>query len=149
MPPARAFFYLVTFVAIGLTGRALLGKTPSIAIASAFAIAYVAVVLLGVLFLRLRMFVDAVTRGPRNARGVALTFDDGPHPKHTRAVLDALDKDGAKATFFLIGKKAEKHPDVVKEIVARGHGIGLHSYAHDRLMALRSARRVRADLEKG
>jgi peptidoglycan/xylan/chitin deacetylase (PgdA/CDA1 family) len=95
------------------------------------------------------MFVDATTRGPREARGVALTFDDGPHPVHTRAVLDALDVKRAKATFFLIGKKAEKHPDVVKEILTRGHTVGLHSYAHDRLMALRTARRVRADLVTG
>ena len=67
---------------------------------------------------------------------------------HTRKVLDILDAHGAKATFFVIGRKVEKHPDVVKEIVARGHEVGVHGYAHDRLFSLRGPRRVRRDLEQ-
>jgi peptidoglycan/xylan/chitin deacetylase (PgdA/CDA1 family) len=95
------------------------------------------------------MFTDAVVRGPKNARGVALTFDDGPHPVHTRKVLDLLDTRNAKATFFVIAHKAERYPEVVREIVARGHTIGLHSYAHDRLFSLRAPSRVKADLLRG
>jgi peptidoglycan/xylan/chitin deacetylase (PgdA/CDA1 family) len=64
-------------------------------------------------------------------------------------VLDALDASGAKATFFVIGRKVEAHPEVVREIVRRGHAIGLHSYEHDRLFALRGEERVRADLLRG
>lgn len=63
-------------------------------------------------------------------------------------VLDALDAAGVKGTFFLIGKKAEAHPEIVRAIVDRGHTIGVHSYAHDRLFSLRGEKRVRADLEK-
>jgi peptidoglycan/xylan/chitin deacetylase (PgdA/CDA1 family) len=103
-------------------------------------------ILTGVFALRLRVFVDAIVRGPRGARGVALTFDDGPDPEWTPRVLDALDAAGAKATFFVIGRKVEAHPDVARAIVERGHAIGLHSYAHDRLFALRGEERVRADL---
>src|SRR5262249_55781480 len=110
---------------------------------------YVALVLSGVFVLRLRVFVDAVVHGPRGARGVALTFDDGPDPIWTPRVLEALDAAKAKATFFLIGRKAEAHPELVRAISARGHAIGLHSYEHDRLVALRSRKRVRADLERG
>jgi peptidoglycan/xylan/chitin deacetylase (PgdA/CDA1 family) len=95
------------------------------------------------------MFADAACRGPAGARGIVLTFDDGPHPEHTRKILELLDESGAKATFFLIAKKAEAHADVEREIVARGHAVGLHSYAHDRLFSLRTPSRVKADLERG
>lgn len=61
---------------------------------------------------------------------VALSYDDGPNPPHTRAMLDALDKHGVKATFFLKGRNAEAFPDAVREIAAAGHEIGNHSYYH-------------------
>jgi peptidoglycan/xylan/chitin deacetylase (PgdA/CDA1 family) len=63
-------------------------------------------------------------------------------------VLDALDAHDAKATFFVIGKKAELHRDVVEEIVRRGHEVGVHGFDHDRLFSLRGSKRVRADLER-
>ena len=88
-------------------------------------------------------------RGPRGARGVALTFDDGPHPKWTQRVLDTLAKHEAKATFFLVGRKAARHPEVVKAIVDAGHTVGLHSWGHDRLFALRREKTVREDLHRG
>ncbi len=149
MPPARALLYAVTLGVLVMAARAVLIGPPSLAVAAAALVAYVALVTVGVLVLRLRMFVDAVTRGPAGSRGVAITFDDGPDPATTPAVLDALDAVGAKATFFVIGKKAEAHPAVVREILRRGHAVGLHSYAHDRLFSLRSERAVRADLERG
>ena len=61
---------------------------------------------------------------------VCLTFDDGPHPEHTPKLLDTLAKLGVGATFFVIGKKAAKHPNLVARIVAEGHAIGSHSYDH-------------------
>jgi peptidoglycan-N-acetylglucosamine deacetylase len=111
--------------------------------------AYVGLILSGVFSLRLRMFADAMLTGPKGARGVVLTFDDGPDPETTPQVLDVLDAEEAKATFFVIGKKAEKHPDLVREMKRRGHTVGLHSYEHDRLFALRSQRRVAKDLARG
>ena len=63
-------------------------------------------------------------------RDVWITLDDGPDPEDTPAVLDALDAHGAKATFFLIGEKAAANPDLVREIVRRGHGIGNHTQTH-------------------
>lgn len=148
MPAARIVFIAATLGGIALTVRSVLRGPPPLAVAIACAAAYVALVFAGVLFIELRMFVDAILRGPADARGVALTFDDGPHPVHTRAVLDLLDARSAKATFFVIGAKAEAHPDVVKEIVRRGHSVGIHGYAHDRLFSLRGGRRVRRDLER-
>jgi peptidoglycan/xylan/chitin deacetylase (PgdA/CDA1 family) len=59
-----------------------------------------------------------------------LTFDDGPHPEGTPAVLDALDAAGAKAIFFLVGEQVERYPDLALEIATRGHEIGIHGYRH-------------------
>lgn len=64
--------------------------------------------------------------------GVWLTLDDGPDPVDTPAILDLLDRHGAKATFFVIGRKAEKYPDLIREIHRRGHQIGNHSWSHPR-----------------
>src|SRR4051794_30497856 len=67
---------------------------------------------------------------------IALTFDDGPHPEGTPAVLDALDRAGARATFFLVGERVERAPHVAREIVARGHAVAIHGYRHRSLMRL-------------
>ena len=66
----------------------------------------------------------------RVQKGVWLTLDDGPDPTDTPAILNLLDRHGAKATFFLIGEKAERYPELVREIHRRGHQIGNHSYHH-------------------
>ena len=70
-----------------------------------------------------------------HSKKIAITFDDGP-TRHTRLVLDLLDKYNAKATFFLLGLQVEKYPDVVLEIANRGHEIGNHSYNHKRFTAI-------------
>lgn len=149
MPPGRLALYAATLGVLVMTVGALAGHPPPLGWALSVVIAYVALVLGGVLALRWRMFADAVVRGPRGARGVVLTFDDGPDPRWTPRVLEILAAHGAKATFFLIGRKAEQHPEIVRAILDAGHGVGLHSYAHDRLFALRRERRVREDLERG
>jgi peptidoglycan/xylan/chitin deacetylase (PgdA/CDA1 family) len=77
---------------------------------------------------------SAVSQGP-NRRAVALTFDDGPHPVWTPKILDALDGANAKATFFVVGKVAALHPEIVVEARRRGHEIGTHLYSHDRRTA--------------
>src|SRR5579859_424628 len=148
MPPARALVYAATLGVLVMSVRALLAGPPPLPWAIAALAAYGALLLGAFLVLRWRVFVDAVVRGPRGARGVALTFDDGPDPKWTPRVLATLAKHDAKATFFLVGRKAEAHPEVVRAILDAGHDVGLHSYAHDRLFALRREARVRDDLER-
>lgn len=69
-------------------------------------------------------------KGKPTATSVALTFDDGPHPKNTCRILDILNRDSATATFFLQGREAEKYPELVREIFAYGYQIGNHGYAH-------------------
>jgi peptidoglycan/xylan/chitin deacetylase (PgdA/CDA1 family) len=148
VPPARFSFYVLNVAAIGLALRSLVAGPPPWPWALFASFLYVACFMCGVLFLRLRIFVDAVVRGPAGAQGVALTFDDGPDPASTPQVLAQLAKARAKAAFFVVGHKAEAHPELVSAIVAAGHALGVHGYQHDRLCALRSARTVRADLQR-
>jgi peptidoglycan/xylan/chitin deacetylase (PgdA/CDA1 family) len=61
---------------------------------------------------------------------IALTFDDGPNPFWTDKILNILDAYGVKATFFIIGKWAEEYPEIVADIVNRGHTVGNHGYYH-------------------
>jgi peptidoglycan/xylan/chitin deacetylase (PgdA/CDA1 family) len=61
---------------------------------------------------------------------VALTFDDGPHPRHTPRLLDILGAKGIPATFFLVGRRVVAFPGLAREIATRGHEIGNHGYAH-------------------
>jgi peptidoglycan-N-acetylglucosamine deacetylase len=148
VPPARLLFYLATVGALALVARSLIiGPIPTWITLTAL-VAYVILMMLGVLFLRLQVFVDAVCHGTRDARGVALTFDDGPSPEHTPRVLDMLDKAQVKATFFIIGHKAQAHPEVVRDIVKRGHVIGSHSFTHSRAFSLLSKSAVRHDIEQ-
>jgi peptidoglycan/xylan/chitin deacetylase (PgdA/CDA1 family) len=69
---------------------------------------------------------------------VILTFDDGPRPGKTDAILDILDQFGVKATFMMLGNAAAAHPDLVRTVAARGHTIGNHSYDHANLSSLTS-----------
>jgi peptidoglycan/xylan/chitin deacetylase (PgdA/CDA1 family) len=109
---------------------------------------HAALATLGVLLPGLRVFSDPLCAGRPGRALVALTFDDGPDPVTTRAVLGVLRRHGAKATFFVLGEKVGRASDVISEILAAGHELGLHGYAHDRLYALRSRRRVAADIRR-
>jgi peptidoglycan/xylan/chitin deacetylase (PgdA/CDA1 family) len=66
----------------------------------------------------------------RQTKRVALTFDDVPDPRYTPKVLDVLKRKGVRATFFVVGTRARKHPDLVRRIRKEGHAIGNHSYSH-------------------
>lgn len=83
------------------------------------------------------LFYPTVTHGPRRGRRVALSFDDGPDPKTTPQVLDALAANGARATFFVIGQALERHPQLARRMVADGHVLGNHSWRHSRLQNFR------------
>ena len=74
--------------------------------------------------------VDIYRKHENEFMKIALTFDDGPHPRHTPQILDLLDRYEIKATFFSVGINAYYYPDVLAEIAARGHEIGNHTYSH-------------------
>ena len=81
-------------------------------------------------------------------REVVLTFDDGPWPNNTRAVLTALANHCAKATFFPIGKHALWHPDIIKEVASAGHTIGGHTWSHGNLERMKGEKGIE-EIEKG
>lgn len=80
--------------------------------------------------------------------GVALTFDDGPHPEGTPAVLELLARAGARATFFVVGEQVVRRPQLVARIAADGHVVALHGYRH-RLQLRCSPVQVSDDLVRG
>jgi peptidoglycan/xylan/chitin deacetylase (PgdA/CDA1 family) len=92
------------------------------------------------------------TRLPAGAgvdRGVAVTIDDGPDPEVTPRVLDILDRYGARATFFCIGKRVVAHRELAREIVARGHIIENHSFSHPHSFSLFGPGAIAAEVEAG
>jgi peptidoglycan-N-acetylglucosamine deacetylase len=90
-----------------------------------------------------------VTHGPRDSRRVALSFDDGPDPEVTPAVLDALAKYSARATFFSIGRSLEEQPRLARRLVAEGHELGNHSWRHSRWQNFFGAREQAREIEGG
>jgi peptidoglycan/xylan/chitin deacetylase (PgdA/CDA1 family) len=79
--------------------------------------------------------------------GIALTFDDGPHPQGTPAVLEELARHGVPATFFLVGEQVDRNPALAAEIVSAGHEVAVHGYRH-RLLLRRSPRALRDDFAR-
>ncbi len=94
-----------------------------------------------------RMLPSALWTIP-SEQEVFLTFDDGPTPGVTEWVLDQLDKTGAKATFFCLGKNIEMYPDLYERIIARGHQVGNHTYSHQKGWQM-SLRRYVEDVDFG
>lgn len=144
--PARVAFLAwstaVGTAAVVAAARGELGPRP---LGTLF-VAWYAVATVGVFFPRLEMYGPIVSRAPAGRRSVALTFDDGPHPVTTRRILAVLAATRHRATFFVLGAKARRHPDVVREIQAAGHTIGVHGDRHDRWHSFRMPWRVRAEI---
>jgi peptidoglycan/xylan/chitin deacetylase (PgdA/CDA1 family) len=150
LPWARVPFGAAVAGAAAVVGAAALGWTPPAWVAPVVALALLASVAAGVFVMGSGLFARPVLAGDRatSAGKVALTFDDGPDPAHTPRVLDLLEADGHRATFFVIGARADEHPALIAEIVRRGHALGNHSYAHARLSAALPVARLTDDLER-
>lgn len=91
--------------------------------------------------------LNIISRGRRSEPNVYLTFDDGPDPRFTPQLLELLAEHQATASFFVLGEACVTHPALVREIVAAGHDVGLHSYAHEHPWRL-SAGDARAELHR-
>ncbi|MGI8509176.1 MAG: polysaccharide deacetylase family protein [Gemmatimonadaceae bacterium] len=94
------------------------------------------------------VFGRVVRRLPTDANEIALTFDDGPNPYATPLILDALAASQTRATFFFLGRHAERWPELVRRAAVEGHQIGNHGFFH-RKLHFRSAEYVRDDLTRG
>jgi peptidoglycan/xylan/chitin deacetylase (PgdA/CDA1 family) len=95
------------------------------------------------------VFYPTVSHGRRDGRRVALSFDDGPDPQVTPAVLDALADHGARATFFCIGRLLEEHRPLARRLVSEGHELGNHSWRHSRWQNFFGAGEQAREIERG
>lgn len=111
-------------------------------IAAAPLLLFVATCLAAPFFPRFSFYLPIVSRGMKGVQGVALTFDDGPDLQVTPLVLDLLERHSVKATFFVIGEKAGKHPELLQEILSRGHSVGNHSQSHPPFLMLQGKRAI-------
>jgi peptidoglycan/xylan/chitin deacetylase (PgdA/CDA1 family) len=105
--------------------------------AAAVAFFYILLCFYASFFPQTNFFLPVISRGNMRKNMVALTFDDGPTKPMTTQILDLLDKYSMKATFFVSGVNAARHPDIINDIIARGHSIGNHSYNHNPFLMLR------------
>jgi peptidoglycan/xylan/chitin deacetylase (PgdA/CDA1 family) len=94
----------------------------------------------------IRLFGMGAYKEGTAGRGIALTFDDGPDSEYTPQLLDLLKKHQIKATFFVLGSKAEQHPDLIRRMHEEGHLVGIHNYVHWS-NALMTPKRVRLQLD--
>ena len=102
----------------------------------------------GVYYRNSPIFGRPIASLPGSSRAVALTFDDGPNPAATPTILDALAARGVKATFFVLGRHADRWPELVKRMADEGHMVGNHGYFH-RKLHVRGPGYVRRDLTMG
>ena len=93
-----------------------------------------------------KIFGPAITH-TNSPRKLAITFDDGPNPAITPKLLDLLDRQKVRATFFVVGKYVRQHPELIRETVARGHVIGNHTDLHPNLFWA-SAAQTRDELRR-
>ena len=91
---------------------------------------------------------DVVYRARVSEKLAALTFDDGPHPEFTPAILDILERYGVRATFFMVGSSVELYPEIAKEVWERGHAIGNHTYTHPANLELLPDWAIRREVER-
>ncbi len=103
-------------LAVALTG--------AVSAAAAFAAGYQSMAPTG------QWYGQTFTGLPRGSRQIALTYDDGPNDPHTLRLLEVLAKHGVHATFFLIGRYVQQHPEIAREIVEAGHIVGNHTFTH-------------------
>lgn len=80
-----------------------------------------------------------IWEGTPDSGAMAVTFDDGPDPEVTPAVLDVLDEMGARGTFFMIGEKVSENPSLARIVAGRGHQLGNHSMTHPRMLLMKRA----------
>lgn len=136
--------WLIVIIALSLVSSACMAQTPASTETNATC---------GVDALGVSRTIEAVAGGPPASSllsegEVILTFDDGPHPRQTRRILDVLDQDCVRAAFFLRGDKARRHRKLTRQIIERGHRLGGHGWAHADLTKL-SPPNASADIVRG
>jgi len=141
LPPSRAFGAGIAALALAA------GVVPFGAAAAAVPLAlFVACCMVAPFVPAWAFFLDTRHRGPGDRPRVALTFDDGPAPDTLPPLLALLEREGVRATFFLVGQRVAEYPESVALILAGGHTIGNHSWTHDPILMLRPMRRLEREI---
>jgi peptidoglycan/xylan/chitin deacetylase (PgdA/CDA1 family) len=109
---------------------------------------YVLFLAYGSFFIQGCVFVKAICRIRTDQKVVSLTFDDGPDARYTASLLEVLRTHNVKAVFFCIGKLVHTHPELIRQIDAEGHLLGLHSHAHEYWYGFKPNRQIMADLKQ-
>ncbi len=110
---------------------------------------YLLMCFIGSVFICLDFYTKAICRGVQSeGKSIFITFDDSPDKEETPLVLEVLKKHDVKATFFIVGEKAEKDPGLIEKISASGHVLGNHSYGHGNLFPLKSKRKIVEEINK-
>lgn len=94
-----------------------------------------------------QLYGPTICRVPEAEKEIALTYDDGPNPRHTEELMAVLDRHGARATFLLIGKWAEREPGILRSLADAGHALGNHTWSHP-TMPLRSSAQIHEELRR-
>jgi len=136
---------IVFILAFGLTFLLIEDDTTAILVAGCEALIFLIVMLLGSFNIRWNWFLKSINNV--DAGQICLTFDDGPD-ENTNKILDVLDKNGIKGTFFVIGKKCRNHTGILKRLVQGGHVIGNHSYSHEKRLGWAGTSIFRNEISK-
>jgi 1-acyl-sn-glycerol-3-phosphate acyltransferase len=129
-PLLRALAIKAAALALGVAAALLLPPPGNVGAVAVVVLGTVGYFTYAIAYPRSQSFVPTVFRATTRRRAVALTFDDGPDPVFTPAILDVLAAHGARATFFVVGARAVAHPEIIRRIHAEGHTIGTHTQNH-------------------
>ncbi len=91
-------------------------------------------------------FLPITTKAKKEENGIAITFDDGPDPSSTPVILNLLARHNLQATFFVVGTRVARFPELIENILDQGHTIGNHSWDHDYFLMLRSTERLHKNI---
>jgi len=144
LPPTVSRFQILRVVALLLAVVAVLLR--SWVLFSLVVLAFLAVIALGVKIPQLRLFGPYICRGAGTGRRVALTFDDGPDPRSTPALLELLREAKVHATFFCVGERVDANPALAARIVHEGHLLENHSYSHSHATNVFTEPRLKTEL---
>ena len=133
--------------ALAVAGRVVDARVPA-AVPLAALLLLLGVIAAGVFLQGSGVFARPLQSVATSRPRVAVTIDDGPDPGSTRALLDALDAKGHRATFFVIGERAARHPELLAEMARRGHAVENHSLRHSWLTTFTPAPRLAAEIER-
>ena len=111
-------------------------------------IAYSLIVFWGCYYVGSNFFIKIICKANTNKKEIAVSFDDGPAANYTKEILEILNTENVKATFFCIGNRIAGNENILQQIHAHGHLIGNHSYTHHFWFDMYSAKKMQADMEQ-